>query len=163
MRFTPLRTFTALACCLLSLSTAGCSKDNVQTGDEPQTPSESTRPNSSPTQSTHATGSAYLNGIQILPPGTTAVCATHGKVTTMIIGDMPSKSAASVIIDDKGVRALSISDAEDAVEFTDHAIQVEMTTVDGVTTISGEAEGTRVYSGQTQLFPMTFIITASCV
>lgn len=81
----------------------------------------------------------------------------------MIIGDMPSKSAASVIIDDKGVRALSISDAEDAVEFTDHAIQVEMTTVDGVTTISGEAEGTRVYSGQTQLFPMTFIITASCV
>lgn len=80
----------------------------------------------------------------------------------MILGDMKSKSAASVILDGKGVRALSISDAEDALEFTDHSIPVEVKTQDGITTISGQAEGSRVLDGVSQKMDMTFIIRLAC-
>lgn len=114
------------------------------------------------TQGVESTGSAFLNGYQILPAGTKAVCAKHEDTTTIIVGDMPSKNAASVIIDGQGVRALSIADAEDNVEFTDHSVPVEVTHQEGSTTISGHAEGTRVYDKRTQLMDMTFIVNVAC-
>lgn len=146
-----------------SVLLVGCSSDKGGQAEGVDKPAETTAVPQDNTQGIAATGSAFLNGFQILPAGTTAVCAKHEDTTTIIIGDMPSKNAASVIMDGKGVRALSIADAEDNVEFTDYSVPVEVTSADGLTTISGQAEGTRVYGSQTQQLDMTFIITVTCV
>ncbi|MFV8381942.1 lipoprotein LpqH [Corynebacterium hindlerae] len=156
----PLRALTAIPLLFFALTACATNEEKVATNLEKQDPAPVAPANT--TQSQQSTGSAFLNGYQVLPSGTPAVCATHGKTTTIILGEMPAKNAASVIIDGQGVQTLSISDAEDAVEITNHAIPVELTRADGVTTVSGTAEGTRVIGNQSQRLDMTFVITAAC-
>lgn len=140
---------------------ASCSSDKSERGQDVDKPAPIPQAQDN-TEGIAATGSAFLNDYQILPEGTPAACAKHEDATTIILGDMPAQNAASVIIDGQGVRALSIVDAEDIIEFTDHAVPVEVKVADGSTTISGQAKGTRVAEAQTQETDMTFIITASC-
>ncbi|MEJ5928634.1 lipoprotein LpqH [Corynebacterium sp. H128] len=152
----------ALLSLTLCLAATGCTNQEVSTPGDVDKPAAPIIPTNS-TQEVSTTGSAFLNGYQILPTGTSAVCATHEGTRTIIVGDMPSKSAASVIMDERGVKALSIADAEDNVEFTDYSVPVEISTTDGVTTVTGKAEGTRVQGTSNKKIQMTFVITAECI
>lgn len=165
-RLTPARLFgmkkSFVGVLLACLTLTGCSQDSGQhSGGDANKPTSKPTPVEN-TQQVTTTGSAFLNGYQIVPEGTQAVCATHEGSTTVIIGEMPSKNAASAIIDARGVQALSVVDAEDAVEFTDYSYPANVERQDGVITISGEIEGTRMLGGQPQRVPMTFVINAAC-
>ncbi|QGU01458.1 hypothetical protein CKALI_02865 [Corynebacterium kalinowskii] len=157
-------TFTRIIATGIALSCAlsGCTKQEATGNQEEASQATASAIPHNATQQQESTGSAYLNGYQILPAGTHAVCSTFGETRTVIIGDMPSKNAASFIMDGRGVRALSIADAEDSVEFTEYTVPVQVTHENGILTVSGQAEGTRMLSGKSQLLPMTFVVSVAC-
>lgn len=154
--------YAALLGLTFSLFLTGCGSQSSESAEDADRQVATTPVPTNITESSATTGSVYLNGYLILPTGTKATCAKREDTTTIIIGEMPSKNAASVIMDSKGVRALSISDEEDNVEFSDHSVPVEVTHADGIVTFSGQAMGTRVIADQVQQIDMNFVVSAAC-
>lgn len=151
----------AAALIAVGLTASACGKDAE---DPATTAAETTTPAVSviAVDTTNTSGYAMLNGYVILPAGSPAICTKREQATTVILGEVGGKTAASAIIDGDRVTDVTISDPEDTLTFTGANGSAQLTR-DGLRfTLSGEAPGVRKASVQSGEMPMTFEMSFDC-
>ncbi|AKK03807.1 lipoprotein LpqH [Corynebacterium epidermidicanis] len=152
---------TALVVSATALSLTSCS----QSSDDPSTNAVETTTPAVPiveVDTKNTSGYAMLNGFEILPANSPAICTRQQERMTVILGNIGSKTVASAIIDAGKVTDVTISDPEDTLTLTAGAGTATLTQQGPVFTLEGQAPGVRKANTQSGEMPMTFLMTFEC-